>query len=519
MSEHTPPAESGSTAGTPESTVGDTVPPGESGSTAGTPESTVGDTVRFLVVAASIGAAVIHFAYTPVHFTENTVHVVFFLFVAWAQLGTAFAIARWRESRWPWVAAAALNAAVIAIWFVSRTAGVPGSDPEPFGFPDALASGLEAIAVAGSLVALRPTVLQRPAPRLNPVVGGVVALAVVGLVSASVTPSIAGEHGHDNAATGGGDAHDMAGMEGMDHGHDGGAAASAVDRSSRCDLGFNTASFNDDAKPGAPHTHGEVSFTIDEFAKVFYNPDTGMTAAGLAKSIKDSPGFEGTILSGSITHSLGPDPWNPLTSETDCAKLAKQLDQAKAVAATYPTVKDAEAAGYHMVTNYVPGIAAHYMNFGYLTDGFVLEHPEMLLYDGTEPTSHVVGLSYYILQGGDTEPASGFAGDNDHYHRHIGLCVRAGVVIGSPATSKEDCEAQGGTKGSGADGWMSHAWVVPGCESDWGVFSGANPVLKVGGPGSGGPAKSGCGTGKTMSDALDFDTSGGGPSVEVASGK
>jgi hypothetical protein len=24
---------------------------------------------------------------------------------------------------------------------------------------------------------------------------------------------------------------------------------------------------------------------------------------------------------------------------------------------------------------------------------------------------------------------------------------------------------------------MSHAWVVPGCESPWGVFSGATPLL------------------------------------------
>ena len=24
---------------------------------------------------------------------------------------------------------------------------------------------------------------------------------------------------------------------------------------------------------------------------------------------------------------------------------------------------------------------------------------------------------------------------------------------------------------------MSHAWVVPGCESPWGVFSGASPLL------------------------------------------
>jgi hypothetical protein len=25
---------------------------------------------------------------------------------------------------------------------------------------------------------------------------------------------------------------------------------------------------------------------------------------------------------------------------------------------------------------------------------------------------------------------------------------------------------------------MAHAWVVPGCESPWGVFSGASPLLE-----------------------------------------
>ena len=33
----------------------------------------------------------------------------------------------------------------------------------------------------------------------------------------------------------------------------------------------------------------------------------------------------------------------------------------------------------------------------------------------------------------------------------------------------------GGKKAEGGNGWMSHAWVVPGCESPWGVFSGATP--------------------------------------------
>jgi hypothetical protein len=51
------------------------------------------------------------------------------------------------------------------------------------------------------------------------------------------------------------------------------------------------------------------------------------------------------------------------------------------------------------------------------------------------------------------------------------------VVIGSSSTSEEECAARGGRKSGGGAGWMSHAWVVPGCESPWGLFSGENPKL------------------------------------------
>jgi hypothetical protein len=496
------------------------------------PTSSLGDTVRALVIAASIGAAVIHFAYAPVHFEESTVHGLFFLAMGWVQLGTAFALARWRSARWPWVAAAAISAAIIAVWLVSRTAGVPGSEPEPFGFPDGLASGLEAIVVVGSLLALRPEIVRRPSPRVSPVLGGVVALAMVGLVSASVSPSIVGEHAHGhggahgddhgNAATAAaaGDDHDMAGMEGMegmDHGNPSGSAT--VARADRCDLGFNTAAFNDEATPGQPHAHKpgqEVDFTIEQWAKVFADPEHGIPAEAVAAAVNRSPVNKGGILSGGLTHTLAPDHWNPLTKSKDCQALGKQLDEARAVAAKYPTVKDAEAAGYRKVTNYLPGIAAHYMNFDYLRDGFVLEHPEMLLYDGTEPTSHMVGLSYYIIKSGDTEPTEGFVGNNDHYHQHIGLCLKDGVVQSGSNTTDAQCAAQGGRKSSGAAGWMGHLWIVPGCESDWGIFSGSNPKLKVHVPGAAGPTTGGCGTGKPISAPLAFETGGKGPQ-ELAS--
>ncbi len=510
MSEHTPPAG-------PESVTA----PAARG------QSSVGDTVRALVVAASIGAAVIHFAYAPVHLTDSTVHGLFFLLMGWVQLGTAFALYRWRGARWPWLVAAGFNAGVIGVWLVSHTAGVPGYHREPFGFPDGLASGLEAVVIVGSLVALRPGLLRRPMTRISPVFGGLAALALVGLVSASVSPSVVGEHTHGSdggAHTPG--SHDQVGVAAGAHddGHGHTEAAAAVPRSARCDLGFNTAKFNDVAVPGGPHVHHagqEVDFTIDEFARVFADPSSGIPAEAVAAYLSqpehklDRDG----ILSGGLTHTLTPDNWNPLISQKQCEALGNELDRAQAVAATYPTVASAEAAGYRKVTNYLPGIAAHYMNFSLLRDGFDLDHPEMLLYDGTQPQSHMVGLSYYVLKSGTTEPTEGFIGDNDHYHQHIGLCIKNGVVAAGSNTTQAECSSIGGNKSSGAAGWMLHAWVVPGCESDWGVFSGANPKLKVQAPGSTALAKPGCGTGKPLTAPLAFDTSGRGPQVELASGQ
>jgi hypothetical protein len=316
----------------------------------------------------------------------------------------------------------------------------------------------------------------------------------------------------------GGEDHDMDAMapgETHDHGEGAGAAAPAVDRADRCDLGFNTAAFNDAAVPGVPHAHADntpVAFTLDQWADVFVDPSDGVSPAAVADEIETDPLARDSILTGSMTHTLDPDPWNPLTSEADCGKLAGELEQARAVVARYPTVADAEAGGWRRVTDYVPGIAAHYMKFTNLADGFVVDQPEMLLYDGTDPGSHIVGLSYYIFKPGEEEPTEGFTGNNDHYHKHVGLCIKDGAVVAGSNATAEQCAALGGRKSNGTAAWMSHLWVVPGCESDWGLFSGANPALKVHLPGAP-PEASGCGTGETVSDSLSFDSPGNGPQL------
>ncbi|HEX6424712.1 MAG TPA: hypothetical protein VFZ79_14615 [Acidimicrobiales bacterium] len=470
-----------------------------------------GDVLRWLVAGACVGAAIVHFAYAPAHMDEEAAHGAFFLTAGWAQVGAAVALTRWRTARWSLWTAAGINAAVAAVWLVSRTAGVPGSDAEPVGFPDALATGLEIVAVAAAVAALRPALAGRGVGRLHPVAGVVAALALVGLVSASVTPSVAGEHGHDGA---GGD--DSATGHADGHDHDATAALASVPADERCDLGFNTAAFNELSRPGVPHAHDDgqpVDFTLEEWAEVFVDPERGLPIDLVVSYIEDRPVLRDGILTGSLTHTLDPDPWNPITDPDECAALADELARAKEVAAAHPTAADAEAAGYRKVTTYYPGIAAHYMNFDLLSDGFVLEQPEMLLYDGDGPEANVVGLSYYILKEGDDEPAEGFTGDNDHYHRHVGLCIRDGVVAAGSNTSDEECGSLGGRKADGASGWMSHVWIAPGCESDWGVFSGANPALSVRPPGDTTPQPPGCGTGLAMEDDLAFDDSGGGPSL------
>ncbi|MBI2706653.1 MAG: hypothetical protein HYX32_15385 [Actinobacteria bacterium] len=187
---------------------------------------------------------------------------------------------------------------------------------------------------------------------------------------------------------------------------------------------------------------------------------------------------------------LGPQSWIPQTDSAACAQLASELDTAKQVAAKYPKASDAIADGYVRIAPYVPGIASHWMKFTIVDGKFDINNPEMLLYDGNDKDANLVGLSYYLRKPGGDEPTAGFAGGNAHYHRHEGLCVGPTGVIGDSTTSEENCKAMGGTKQDGSSGWMSHAWVVPGCESPWGVFSAQNPILDtplVEGSGQGAP--------------------------------
>jgi hypothetical protein len=254
-----------------------------------------------------------------------------------------------------------------------------------------------------------------------------------------------------------------------------------------------------------------VDFTIEQWADVFVDPRGPLSAEAVVQYLESNPVQRDGVLSGGLTHTLAPDPWIPMTDRADCDRLARDLRQARQVAARYPTAADALEAGYRKITNYYPGIAAHYIRTDYVDGEFEIAEPEMLLYDGDGRRAGMVGLSYLIQKEGDEEPSVGFTGPNDHYHRHVGLCFRNGVVVAGSNSTEEECARAGGRKGLGFNGWMSHVWIVPGCESDWGVFSGANPALTVQVPGSTAPVPTGCGTGLALDDRLAFDPGGDGP--------
>jgi len=84
----------------------------------------------------------------------------------------------------------------------------------------------------------------------------------------------------------------------------------------------------------------------------------------------------------------------------------------------------------------------------------------MLLYDGNGLDARIVGLSYLGLTDPENPP-EGFAGPNDPWHQHIGLCLKGTRVIGDVDTTEEECVERGGRKSALDDLWMAHAWVSP----------------------------------------------------------
>jgi len=230
------------------------------------------------------------------------------------------------------------------------------------------------------------------------------------------------------------------------------------------------------AASGATSAAGSSSLPPDALALAHVHSGAGGIEAGNGSSpceVSGPPVSEGQAAGG---HGhRGPSLQSAIEDPKTRALLGQQLATARTAAMQYPTVASAEAAGYRKVTGYLPCIGAHYIKIPLIDATFDPAQPEMLLYDSAKEDGRIVGLSYYVVSG--FNPPEGFAGPNDTWHQHIGLCLKYGVVIGPERWSTARCERAGGVKADGSAAWMVHAWVVPGWESAWGTFSGEHPEL------------------------------------------
>ncbi len=150
-----------------------------------------------LAVVSSAAAAGVHAAVGPAHFREATLFGLFFVGAALIQLVWAGA-AMVSCSRALLVAGAVGNMAVLAVWGVSRTLGLPFGllpEPEALGPWDVACGGWELI-VAGSCIALLQSVGPLPTRvvpwrRWHPAVHWFLAASVLALVALSLSGATA----------------------------------------------------------------------------------------------------------------------------------------------------------------------------------------------------------------------------------------------------------------------------------------------------------------------------------------
>jgi len=115
---------------------------------------------RLLLMACSVGAALVHAEVIRSHFQESTLYGWFFVLSAAAQLIWGLLVLRWPD-RALLVSGAIGNGLIVVLWVVTRTTGLPiGPEPwqaESVGAFDVVATVLELALVIGSVALLAGT--------------------------------------------------------------------------------------------------------------------------------------------------------------------------------------------------------------------------------------------------------------------------------------------------------------------------------------------------------------------------
>src|SRR5436190_7852508 len=398
-----------------------------------------------LLAALLTGAGAIHLAMVPSHAQEWTAEGVAFALAAWLQIGLAVALiatASLRAVRW----AVAVNLVFIAVWAVSRTSGLPVGpeawERHPVSAIDVTCVVFEAMMVLlGMAVLLRPGLGSRLRSGARAVAAIVPALVVLGVTTAAVASPSAADHAHGGEA-----------------GHDHGATAAAG------------------------HDHDMAGMSDEEMAA-----HEAHSAAELAFLFPDGDDKGWSELSNGDQHGVHPPdvPFATLDAATR-QTLEHQLALTVQAAQEYPTVAAAEAAGYRRQGPLSPGLGAHYTGGaidydGSLTDDELL-HPSTIVFDGTDPDSVIAGFMFISIASPEALADSGFAGPNDHWHTHAGVCLKsagngANDALGADGDiTQAQCEAEGGSFMDVTPSLL-HVWTSPQYTSPLGVFSHLNPAV------------------------------------------
>jgi hypothetical protein len=192
--------------------------------------------------------------------------------------------------------------------------------------------------------------------------------------------------------------------------------------------------------------------------------------------------------------SVGAIPEALSLTTDELASLVDELDTLAAFAVRHAEPDAACAAGFVSDAIQTPNMGSHFHRARSFLDGFDPGAPEILIYapsDGSlvngplgycadgqwvGPDLSLVGTAFLLPPDvvGIEHPA-GFTGDLDNWHSHFNLC--RGNARGRDAfVTRAECVAAGGNWFD-AIGWMLHAWVAPGFDSQLGVFSMWNPTI------------------------------------------
>ena len=362
--------------------------------------------VAYCLAVIGAATAVIHFAVAGAHFQEYWLYGVFMLVVAWLQLLWAIpAVAR--PSRLLWYGGTILNAGVVAVYIVTRTAGDvigPGAgSAEPAGFGDVLCTVLEAIVIAGCiwlLAARTDHLVGRRHLVLAPLAAGAVMATLLSAALVAGGPDMvmsASASTGTRAGTG-------AGMGGM----------SAIKLATATPAGYITM------------------------------PDTNMQMSAGMRMASSTPCVA-----------------TPTAAQQHAA--VSLVDTSWQDAKKYQSLAAAKAAGYVPITP--PGRpVVHYLNKAAyratVLGGPVLAltEPQSLVYANT-PGGAVLAAAMYITSPGGSTPQPG--GCLTQWHVHTNLCLSRSLGVTGvvrPGSSAASCPAGSRNRVTPP---MMHIWFVP----------------------------------------------------------